>query len=163
MSDQPPGPGRAADPGSEEELRARLEEELRRVTVSDVVVQTVVSLVNLGGQRLGLTPDSRDLRDLAQVRTAIEAVRALLPILDQEMGDQVQPVHDALAQLQLAYAREVGAAPAPGATPAEPAGGTPESPQPPGRPAPDPGPGPAQAPRPGGAPGRLWVPPGSKT
>ena len=38
---------------SEEELRAQLEEELRRITVRDVLLQTVVSLVNLGGQRLG--------------------------------------------------------------------------------------------------------------
>ena len=60
-------------------MRARLEEELRRITVPDVLLQTIVSLVNLGGQRLGLTPDTEDMRDLEQARLAIEGVRALLP------------------------------------------------------------------------------------
>ena len=48
------------------------------------------------------------MRDLEQVRLAIEAVRALLPLLEQEDAEQMRPVRDALAQLQLAYARELG-------------------------------------------------------
>ena len=51
------------DQPSEEELRAQLEEELRRITVRDVLLQTIVSLVNLGGQRLGLAPGAEDMRD----------------------------------------------------------------------------------------------------
>jgi hypothetical protein len=129
---------------SEDEMRARLEEELRRITVRDVLVQTVVSLVNLAGQRLGLTEDTRDLKDLEQVRMAIEAVRALLPELEQEDAEQVRPVRDALAQLQMAYARELGAQPAEGAPPGE------EPPKPPSE-------------RRTGGPGGLWVPPGSAT
>jgi hypothetical protein len=148
MHDEP-----QADPQSEEELRARLEEELRRITVKNILVQTVVTLVNLGGQRLGASEATRDVRDLAQSRMAIEAVRAILPLLeaDPEDADQMKPVRDALAQLQIAYAREVGSAGAGQEAPAE-GGETPATP-------------PAQA----GEQGRqarkppgLWVPPGSE-
>jgi hypothetical protein len=135
---------------SEEELRARLEEELRRITVRDILLQTVVSLVNLGGQRLGLVEGTQDLRDLDQVRTAIEAVRALLPLLEEEEPEQVKPIRDALAQLQMAYAREAGAAPGDEPGPGEAPGEG------------EPGAGPGEQPRPGG-PGGLWVPPGSAT
>jgi hypothetical protein len=100
---------RKAGPPSEEELRAHLEEELRRVTVRDVLLQTVVTLVNLAGQRLGLGEAGREGRDLEQVRLAIESVRALLPLLESsgEGAEQVRPIRDALSQLQLVYAREV--------------------------------------------------------
>jgi hypothetical protein len=149
------GPGPEAQP-SEEELRAQLEEQLRQIRVEDVLLQTVVSLVNLSGQRLGLTPDTEDMRDVPQARLGIEAVRALLPLLEETAGDQMRPVRDALTQLQLAYARETGAA-EPGAQPGEgepPAGGEAAAP-------------PTEHPR-GPAQGRepppgLWVPPGSQT
>ena len=140
-----------AGPGepSEEELRARLEEELRRITVRDVLVQTVVSLINLGGQRLGLGEGGAEVRDLDQVRLAIEGVRSLLPLLEQENPEQVRPVRDALSQLQMAYAREAGGAPPGEGGPeggGEPQGGG-EPPQ-------------KARPRPGEA-GGLWVPPGT--
>jgi hypothetical protein len=148
-----PGPGESGSgaPASEEELRARLEEELRRITVRDVLVQTVVSLVNLGGQRLGLAEGTGELRNLDQVRMAIEGVRALLPLLEADDPEQVQPVRDALAQLQMAYAREVGAGPGEAGT-KEPSGE-----EPPGGPT-----GPSGPQRQSGT-GGLWVPPGSAT
>jgi hypothetical protein len=150
---------------SEEELRARLEEELRRITVQDVLLQTVVSLVNLGGQRLGATPDTEDMRDLDQVRMAIEGVRGLLPVLEERNAEQMRPVRDALAQLQMAYARLAGEAPQPAGTPG---GGGPAgagggeggaSGQKPPESGPERGSG-ARRPREGGG---LWVPPGSAT
>ena len=135
---------------SEEELRAQLEEELRRITVRDVLLQTVVSLVNLGGQRLGLAPGTEDMRDLDQARLAIEGVRALLPLVEEQDAEQVRPIRDALSQLQLAYAQLAGRADA--AEPGAPGGGS--RPEQRGRPRR----GARQ--RPGGA-GGLWVPPGS--
>jgi len=136
---------------SEEELRAQLEEELRRITVRDVLLQTIVSLVNLGGQRLGLAPGAEDMRDIGQARLAIEGVRALLPLVEEQDAEQVRPIRDALSQLQLAYAQlaEPGDTPEPG-----PPGAQQPEQQPPG---PRRGGGPE---RPGGA-GGLWVPPGS--
>jgi len=141
MSEQNPG----RQP-TEEELRAAYEAELKRVTIDDVIVQTVVSLVNLGGRRAGLAPGTEDERDLAQVRQAIEAVRALLPLVEAELGPDAARIRDALSQLQMAYAqlsREPGGAEGGGE------GGPGKEPEAPETPK---GPGPAQA------SGRLWVP-----
>jgi hypothetical protein len=91
---------------SEEELRAALDEQMRRITVQDVLVQTVVTLINLGGRRLGLAgpPEQAGDKDMEQARLAIEGARALLPLLpqDQDLG----PVRDALSHLQMAYVQE---------------------------------------------------------
>jgi hypothetical protein len=110
-----------------------------------VLLQTIVTLVNLGGQRLGLAPGAEDMRDLDQARLAIEGVRALLPLAEEQDAEQVRPIRDALSQLQLAYAQLAGA---------ELGGGDSGS-----------GGGPAEAPRPGperpGGTGGLWTPPGS--
>jgi hypothetical protein len=78
-------------------------------------------------------------------------VRALLPLVEEQDAEQVRPIRDALAQLQLAYARLAG-------TGGE-EGGSPGDEQAPGTGAPQ------EPPAPGGErpPGRggLWVPPGS--
>jgi hypothetical protein len=124
---------------------------MRRVTVDQLLLQSVVSLVNLAGRRLGLGPGAEGERDLAQVRTAIDALRALLPVLEQgETARETAAIKQALSQLQMAYAREAGAAVE---------GGPSEEPGAPGAPAdkeqgeqPGSGPGPAQS------SGRLWVP-----
>ena len=82
---------------TEEELRAAFEEQMRRLTVPDVIVQTAVTLVNLGAQKLG------ESRDLEQTKLAIDGARALLPLLPED----VQPaLKDALSQLQMAFVRE---------------------------------------------------------
>jgi hypothetical protein len=154
---------------SEEELRAAYEAELARISSADMILQSAASLLNIGGLRLGLVPDSKVERDLEQVRDAIDGVRALLPILERHGLEQLRPLREALSQLQMAYTRELqnettspGAAAA--AEPAQgsqgPAGGQPPAGQPAsGQPAKKPeeppvqdGPGPAES------SGRLWVP-----
>jgi hypothetical protein len=138
---------------TEEELRAQLEEELRRVTVDDVLIQTIVSLVNLGGRRAGVAPGTEGERDLDQVQLAIDSVQALLPLLERRGREEVRPIRDALAQLQRAYARQrSGQERAEPSSPPPSAAGGPEGPDAPGQPAPGEGPGPAQS------SGRLWVP-----
>lgn len=125
---------------SEEELRA-LEAEMEKITVDDVLLQTVVSLLNLGGRRAGLgaPPGEEPKRDLEQVRLAIDGTRALLPVLEPRHGDKLGPVRDTLSRLQMIYAQAAGQQPPPAA------------PEPP--PAAKPGDaGPAQR------SGRLWVP-----
>jgi hypothetical protein len=93
---------------SEEEMRAALEEQMRRITVQDVLIQTVVTLINLGGRRLGLAgpPEQAGEPDMEQARLAIEGARALVPLLPQEAD--LGPVRDALSQLQMAYAQLAG-------------------------------------------------------
>ncbi len=141
------GGGQAREP-TEEEVRAALEAEMKRISVDDVVLQTVVSLVNLAGRRAGLAPGSEDERDLPQVRTAIDAVSALLPVLERnaEIAKGLGPVRHALSQLQMAYAQLAGGG-EPRAKPDEPAKpGEQAEPKKPGDK------GPAQS------SGRLWVP-----
>jgi hypothetical protein len=141
-----PFAGSAGREPTEEELRAALEQELKRIRVSDVVIQTIVTLVNLAGRRLALAPGSEDELDLDQARQAIDAVRALVPIVERSEGENLKPVKDALSQLQMAYARASGDRP-PGGPPPE-SGGTDDQ----GGSGDEGGPGPAQS------SGRLWVP-----
>jgi hypothetical protein len=109
---QPPDP----DGYSDEELRAAYEAELARIRVDDVLIQTVVSLLNLGARRAGLTARVEgEEPDFEQVRLAVEGTRALLPIVELALGPDAKQVRDALSQLQLAYARS-GAKPPAGAT-----------------------------------------------
>jgi hypothetical protein len=157
---------------TEEELRA-YEEELSQITSTQLVVQASASLLNVGGRRLGLAEGAERERDLEQVRDAIDAVRALLPILERRMpGAQAAPLRDALSQLQMAYARlaqsEVAGQAAvqqPG-EPRKPSASEPPRPtagQPP-RSTPDPQDQPAEDGDPASGPGpaersgRLWVP-----
>ena len=148
---------------TEEELRAAFEEEMRRVSVQDVVVQTLVTLVNMGGRRLGLGPpgeENEGQKDLAQAQLAIEAIRALLPLTPTEA---TTPIRNALAQLQVAYSRETQAAgaggeasstgPTPPSGEESPAGGQGERPGP-ARPAAD------EAER-AKARSKIWTPPGA--
>src|SRR3981081_3261099 len=136
-----PGGGGPAREPSEEEVRAALEAEMKRIKVDDIVLQTVVSLINLGGRRAGLAPGTEEERDLDQVHTAIEAVRALLPLLerDPEVAKELGPIRDAVSQLQMAYAQLSGGA---------------EPPRPGDEAQPDAQPGSA----PPRSSGRLWTP-----
>src|SRR5215210_1524474 len=86
---------------SEEQIRA-FEEQLKRLRVEDVIVQTLVTLVNLGARRLGLTGEPES-RDIDQAKLAIEGARALMPLIP---GDELGPIRDPLSQLQMAFARE---------------------------------------------------------
>jgi len=134
MSEQQPPPQ-----PTDEELAAAYEAQLKQIRVEDVLIQTLVSLLNLGGRRAGLSPGTEDERDPDQVRQAIEGVRALLPIVEPLLGPDAGQIREALSQLQLAYTRIAG-----GEQPA------PEAEQPP-KAQPEQG-GPAQS------SGRLWVP-----
>ena len=153
MSSEPTEP-------SEEELRAAYEAELKRLRVEHVLLDNVAALANLGMRRTGLAPGTEGERDPAQVRLAIESIRALLPVLEQAAPSQVSAIRDAVSQLQLAYVRIGGQPPAPGAPESgaaeggAEAGAPPEGTEPPAQePPPKPGePGPAQR------SGRLWVP-----
>ena len=122
---------------TEEELRA-LEAEMDKLRVDDVLLQTLVTLVNLGARKAGLAkPPGEDgpKRDLEQTKQAIDGARALLPLLEARHGAKLGAIKDALSQLQLAYVQLSG-----GTAKSEP-----ERPKP-GEP------GPAQR------SGKLWVP-----
>jgi hypothetical protein len=80
------------------------------------------------------------------VRQAIEGARALLPLLESRHAEQLGPIRDTLARLQMVYAQRAAKAPA------ESQEGAPAEPAKPGGPEDREGPGPAQS------SGRLWIP-----
>ena len=134
---------------TEEELR-QIESEMQRISVDDVLLQTLVTLLNLAARKAGLaTPPGTPSPpapppDLEQMGQAIEGARALLPLVEKRHAEALGPVRDTLSQLQMAYTQlahaQGGSAPEGGgeAPPAE---------------EPKPGDtGPAQS------SGRLWVP-----
>ena len=123
---------------SEEELRA-IEAEMEKLTVDDVLLQTLVTMVNLGARKAGLAAppgEQEPKRDLEQTKQAIDAARALLPLLEPRHGQELAPVKDALSRLQMAYVQLSGNQST-----------APEQEKPD-----EGGPGPAQS------SGRLWVP-----
>ena len=125
---------------TEEEMRQRIEDQLRKVRVQDLLLESVVSILNLAARRIA----KEDERDLEQGRIGIEAVRAVIGLLDSEPAAQVR---SALAEVQMLYAKEAGGAGEP-----RPQGGA------------EPGEG-GQEPPPSGEPERgpskLWTPPGT--
>jgi hypothetical protein len=138
---------------SEEELR-QLEAEMERISVDDVLIQTTVTLLNLAARKAGLGAPQSDPThpappppaDWEQVRQAIEGARALLPLLESRHAEQLGPVRDTLARLQMVYAQRAGQAPA------QPEEGAPAEPATPAGEQEREGPGPAQS------SGRLWIP-----
>jgi hypothetical protein len=87
-------------PPSDEELVRQLEAELQKLKVSDLLVQTLYTVSSLGYRRL-----SEEDRDLEQARLAIEALRALMPVLEGSVGEElVRDFKQVTANLQLAYA-----------------------------------------------------------
>jgi hypothetical protein len=106
-----PGGGPEGPPPTEEELHAAYEAELKQLRVEDVLIQTIVSLLNLGGRKAGLAPGTEDERDLDQVSMAVEGVRCLQPFVADALGPDAKQLRDALTQLQLAYVRLGGTGP----------------------------------------------------
>ena len=104
---------------SEEELRA-IEAEMEKLTVDDVLIQTLVTLINLGARKAGLAEppgEEAPKRDLEQTRQAIDGARALVPLLEPRHGEQLGPVKDALSRLQMAYVQLSGGTPQPSEAP----------------------------------------------
>jgi hypothetical protein len=160
-----------SDPGAqgypnEEELRAAYEQEMKRLRVEHVLLENVVTLVNLGMRRTGLMGGTEDERDPEQVRLAVDSVRAVLPLLEPSSSpEQLEQIRQALSQLQMAYVQVTGGAGPgePGDGPGGPGGGPggPESgPAGPRGAPPQPG---SETPKAGDAgpaqrSGRLWIP-----
>ena len=129
---------------TEEEARAAVEEQLAKVKVHDLLLESVVGILNLTARRIA-KPDERDLE---QGKLGIDAVRAVVDLLEPEPR---KAVRDALSELQMLYAREASGEG--GAEKSSEEGAqAPRQPQP----RPEPPPAPRQEPPP-----RLWTPPGT--
>lgn len=105
--DQPQPAANEPDPSApqaatqeEEELRRQMEEEIRKVRMEDLVLQSAVSLLNLAARRIG----KEDERDLEQARIGIDAAEALSAYAPEEARPQIA---QAVSELKLVYAKEV--------------------------------------------------------
>lgn len=99
-------PDELDDEQSQEAIARELAEELRKLRVEDVVVNTLVHVSSIGYRRLGLTEESREERDLEQAALAIETMQALVPVLEDFLPQElVQGFEEQIANLQLAYAK----------------------------------------------------------
>ena len=136
---------------SEEELRQRVEEQLRKVRVQDLLLESVAGIVNLTARRIA----KEDERDLEQARIGIDAVRAVVDLLEPEPG---KAVREALSELQVLFARETAEAKGGGSDPqsAETQGGGSEPESAETRSATG-----TKGSDPNEPPPRLWTPPGS--
>jgi hypothetical protein len=92
-----------------DEQRAReLLEQLKSVHAVDIARDMAIAAVNFSYPKLGLSDETRAVRDLNDVRVSIELIRAVLEVLDREHGGETtSDLHDTLAQMQLAYAHAV--------------------------------------------------------
>ena len=94
MTEQPP-----SEP-SDAELREQVDQELKRLKVPDLVVPLLYTISSLGYHKL-----SEQDRDLDQAKLAIETLRALIPVLEGSVGEDVlRDFRQVTANLQLAYA-----------------------------------------------------------
>ena len=91
---------------ADEEINEQdLFEVLQQLRVSDLLVQTLSTVSSLAFHRLG-----EEHRDLEQVRLSIEALRALVPVLEESVPPElVRDFEQVTANLQLAYAAAVEA------------------------------------------------------
>jgi hypothetical protein len=131
-----PQPRGEAQP-TEEEMRQRIEEQLRKVRVQDLLLESVVSVLNLAARRIA----KEDEQDLEQGRIGIEAVRAVVDLLDPEPAAQVRSALSEVQMLYAKYANEGGEPPEEGGS-QPPEGGQPPPP----------------APSSQGGPSKLWTP-----
>lgn len=87
-------------PAPEELSPEQLIEQIRRMKVSDMVLSSMSTIAQLGYAKL--EPSSRDL---PEARLAIEALSALIPVLDGAVDEAIQrDFRQVLTNLQLAYA-----------------------------------------------------------
>ena len=81
--------------------QAAAEELFKQLKVSDFLLGTLASLVQLGYTKLGEG-------ETEQTRVAIESLRALTPVLEDTVpAEAVRDLRQAIANLQLAYASKV--------------------------------------------------------
>ena len=58
-SEVPPGPEQGEPPADQEELQRRLEEQLRKVRVQDLLLESVASILNLSARRISKVEAAR--------------------------------------------------------------------------------------------------------
>lgn len=87
----------------EQKIVDELQAELAKLKVSDLLLQTLYTVSSLGYHRL-----SGETKDLEQAKLAIEALKALVPVLQGSVPEEaVRDFQQVVANMQLAYAAAV--------------------------------------------------------
>jgi len=87
----------------EQKIVEELQAELAKLKVSDLLLQTLYTVSSLGYHRL-----SGEAKDLEQAKLAIEALKALVPVLQGSVPEEaVRDFQQVVANMQLAYAAAV--------------------------------------------------------
>ena len=90
----------------DEEIAEVLAEELAKLRVENILVGALIQVSTVGYRKLGLTEETESERDLEQTRIAIETMKALVPVLQQVIPeDLLRDFEQSVAGLQLAYAK----------------------------------------------------------
>jgi hypothetical protein len=96
----------------EELTPEELLDHIRRMKVSDLLLSTISTVAQLGYAKLD--PAGRDLE---QAKLAIESLRALVPVLEGSVPEEVlRDFNQVTANLQLAYVKAADEKPAEDAT-----------------------------------------------
>jgi Domain of unknown function (DUF1844) len=91
----------ADDSGGREATPEELLEAVRNMKVSDLLLSTVATTAQLGYAKL-----EQDSRDLEQARLAVDSIKALLPVLEGSVDEEVlREFGQLVASLQLAYVK----------------------------------------------------------
>ena len=107
MSDEVKAGGEESreDRAPTDEERAEIyRQQLKQLHVVDLVRDMMVTLVTVGYEKLGLTEQTKDLRDLGDARVAIEALRRLIEVVEGDDPEDAS-LRSTLAQMQLNFAR----------------------------------------------------------
>ena len=103
-ADEPnPPAGEVWTPQQEEEMR-QVAQQIAETPSLEWVVNTAVTLANVAGTKL-------DLGAVDDARLAVDALAALVNGLGPELGQAEAPLRQTVAQLQMAYAQQVGPPP----------------------------------------------------
>jgi hypothetical protein len=101
------GTGDAEDTGAEEDAQGALDEMLetiRQAKVGPLILSTVSTFASVAYGKL-------EMKDLAEAKTAIDVIDALLPLLGGDVDEDIRrDFAQALTNLKLAYADAVAAA-----------------------------------------------------
>ena len=88
----------------DEPTREELIEQVQKLKVTDVLLSTMAAVAQLAYAKL-----DAESRDLPQAKLGIESLRALLPVLEESLDDElVRDYRQLVSNLQLAYAEAAG-------------------------------------------------------
>lgn len=90
----------AEEPEPTEPTREEVIEQVQKLRVTDVLLSTMAAVAQLAYAKL-----DAESRDLPQAKLGIDSLRALLPVLEESLDDElVRDYRQLVSNLQLAYA-----------------------------------------------------------